>query len=106
MRSKKELPKTSFDRHAYGLAYYHAENWAKAVSLFEESARLREAGHAYDWFYLAMANHRLGNHDKAQEWFDRANDAIQSAKKPQAELIELRDQAHRLLRSRLPEEQL
>jgi tetratricopeptide (TPR) repeat protein len=105
MRSKKELPKTSFDRHAYGLAYYHAENWTKAISLFEESARLREAGHAYDWLFLAMANHQLGDHNKAQEWFDKANGSIQSTNNANAELIELREQAQRLLRVSAPEKQ-
>jgi hypothetical protein len=105
MRSKNELPKTSFDRHAYALAYYHAENWTKAITLFEESATLREAGHAFDWLYLAMANYRLGNSDKAQKWFDKANDAVQSTMKPHAELVELRDQAQQLIRKQIPEKQ-
>jgi serine/threonine protein kinase len=100
---KRPLPKTSFDRHAYALAWYHAENWNEAIKAFEESAALREADPAYDWLYLAMANHRHGNQAEAQKWFDKANDAIHSAEKPHAELIELRDQANRLIQTPAPE---
>jgi len=34
--------------------------------------RLREGGSSADWFFLAMAHQRLGEHDQALTWFNRA----------------------------------
>jgi hypothetical protein len=33
---------------------------------------LRAGGNSFDWFFLAMAYWRLGDHEKARTWFDRA----------------------------------
>jgi tetratricopeptide (TPR) repeat protein len=95
---KRPVRKTSFDRHAYALAWYHAENWKEAIKLFEESAKLRQSGHAYDWLFMAMAHYRLGNHPEAQEWLGKSKLSLKSINNPPAELIKLRDQTERLMR--------
>ena len=33
---------------------------------------LRNGGDSFDWFFLAMAHWRLGEKDKAREWYERA----------------------------------
>src|SRR5262249_57843159 len=55
-----------------GVAHYRAGQWKEAVAALDKSMELRKGGDSFDWFFLAMANWRLGEKDKARELYDRA----------------------------------
>jgi tetratricopeptide (TPR) repeat protein len=53
-------------------AYSHAGRWKEALAAAQEALTLRDGGDCADWFLLAMLHARLGDKDKAREWYDRA----------------------------------
>jgi serine/threonine protein kinase/Flp pilus assembly protein TadD len=55
-----------------GVAHYRVGNWGACIKALEKSMDLRAGGDALDWFFLAMARHRLGDTDQACSWYDRA----------------------------------
>jgi tetratricopeptide (TPR) repeat protein len=55
-----------------GVARYRNGDDNAAIAALETAMSLRAGGDSYDWFFLAMAHGRLGNHDKAYGLFDRA----------------------------------
>jgi tetratricopeptide (TPR) repeat protein len=102
---RSPVPITPFVYHAFALSNYHARDWKSAIDSLQKTSQLRQTGHAYDWFHIAMAYHHLDNADEAQAWFDKASNTVQSNESPHAELFELRDQAQRLLNTRLSAKQ-
>jgi tetratricopeptide (TPR) repeat protein/tRNA A-37 threonylcarbamoyl transferase component Bud32 len=65
-------PKAGPFWNTLGAAHYHNGDAKAAVAALEKSMRLRAGGDSYDWFFVAMAHHRLGDHAKARGWFERA----------------------------------
>ena len=61
--------------------------------------RLRSGGDPYDWLFLAMARHRLGDAAEARRWLDRSLAWIETKAPRNPELIRFRDEALRLLGS-------
>jgi tetratricopeptide (TPR) repeat protein len=58
-----------------GAALYRAGRFAEAVRRLEEGIQKRKGvSVAQDWVFLAMAHHRLGDHDEARRWLDRFRD--------------------------------
>ena len=56
-----------------GVARYRSGDWAGAVEALERSAAFDGGGGtAFDHFFRAMAWRRLGEPDRARDWFDRA----------------------------------
>jgi tetratricopeptide (TPR) repeat protein/serine/threonine protein kinase len=55
-----------------GVAQYRAGEWQAAVASLSRSQTLRKSGDAVDRFFLAMAHHKLGNHDMARQAYERA----------------------------------
>jgi tetratricopeptide (TPR) repeat protein/tRNA A-37 threonylcarbamoyl transferase component Bud32 len=55
-----------------GVAHYRNGEDRAATAALEKAMSLREEGNSYDWFFLAMAHWRLGDHDKARTCFGRA----------------------------------
>jgi len=56
-----------------GAVLYRAGRFDDAVEQLEEAvADHWKGGTAWDWFFLAMAHHELGNTADAQEWLDKA----------------------------------
>ena len=55
-----------------GVAHYRAGDWKAAVSAFDKSMELRKGGDAFDWFFLALAHHKLGHAEEAKKWYDKA----------------------------------
>ena len=41
-------------------------------SRLQKSMELRKGGDSFDWFFLAMAYGRLGDTEKARQWYQRA----------------------------------
>jgi tetratricopeptide (TPR) repeat protein len=55
-----------------GVAHYRNNDDKAAIAALHEAMRLRSGGDSFDWFFLAMAHFRQGNHDEARRWFDAA----------------------------------
>jgi uncharacterized protein HemY len=85
-------------RNTLGVAQYRAGNWHKAVAALEKSMQLQGGGDSYDWFFLAMAYWRLGEKEKARQWFDRAVQWMDKNMPRGGELGRFRAEAAELLR--------
>jgi len=56
-----------------GIARYRNRDYYKAIHALSRSVSLNEdGGNAFDFYYLALANHALGYSKLAADWFDRA----------------------------------
>jgi len=55
-----------------GVAHYRAGDWNAAIAALQKSMELRQGGDSFDWFYLAMAYEKLGDTEKARQWYERA----------------------------------
>jgi serine/threonine protein kinase/Tfp pilus assembly protein PilF len=77
-----------------GVALYRAGQYAECLDALQKSMELQEES-AYDWFFVAMAKHKLGHQD-AREWYDRAV-AWMGKQKPEDDLIQFRAEAERVL---------
>jgi tetratricopeptide (TPR) repeat protein len=57
---------------ALGAARYRAGDAKAAADALNTACQLGQGGDAVLWFLLAMAHDRLGDKDRARDWFDRA----------------------------------
>src|SRR5207249_7440084 len=78
---------TAESRRIMGLAHYRAGNWKESLAALQEAMKLAKGGDSFDWFFLAMAQWRLGEKEKAHKWFDQA---VQWTDKNQPQNEELR----------------
>ncbi|MFO0807262.1 MAG: protein kinase [Gemmataceae bacterium] len=65
-------PGSSRFRNTLGAALYRTGSWGEAVAVLEKSAELGRGGGAFDFYFLAMAQARLGEPAKARAWYDKA----------------------------------
>jgi hypothetical protein len=79
------------------VAQYRAGDAKAAVAALQESLRLRAGGDPYDWLFLAMACHRLGDRTTSRYWYDRSLAWIPANPTRSAELLRFRDEAARIL---------
>jgi eukaryotic-like serine/threonine-protein kinase len=82
-----------------GVAHYRAGDWSATANALNEAMRLRSGGDPYDWLFLAMARHSLGDAAEARRWLDRSIGWIQTRAPHSLVLIALREEALRLLGS-------
>jgi serine/threonine protein kinase/tetratricopeptide (TPR) repeat protein len=54
-----------------GVAFYRAGCFKECIDALSKSVELRSGGDAFDFFFLAMAHGRLGEKERAREWYDR-----------------------------------
>lgn len=62
-----------------GIACLFAKQAQDSVDALSTSMELRKGGDVYDWFYLAMAYHDLGQTDESKKMFEKG---VQWAKRP------------------------
>jgi tetratricopeptide (TPR) repeat protein len=55
-----------------GAALYRAGEWEEAKAAFAQSMTLRRNGNSFDWFFLALAERKLGRAAEARGLYDRA----------------------------------
>jgi tetratricopeptide (TPR) repeat protein len=55
-----------------GMAHYRAADWTAATTALRKSMELGKGGSSYDWFFIAMAEWKLGHPDEARKWYDQA----------------------------------
>ncbi|HEV8071946.1 MAG TPA: tetratricopeptide repeat protein, partial [Planctomycetaceae bacterium] len=65
-------PKQGMWWNTLGAAEYRAGDWKAALEALKKSMELRNGGDSFDWFFVAMANRRLGNQQEARKWYDKA----------------------------------
>jgi len=73
-------PKNVSHTFALGATLYRAGRFAEAIKPLNEASAAGERGEsgnpgtspAYPWFFLAMANYRLGQAEEAHKWLDKA----------------------------------
>jgi tetratricopeptide (TPR) repeat protein len=68
-----------------GAVLYRAGRFEDAIKRLTEASALKpdpEDIRAYNWFFLAMAHHRLGHADKARQWLEKALQDTEKTLKP------------------------
>jgi WD40 repeat protein/tetratricopeptide (TPR) repeat protein len=69
---------------ALGATLYRAGSYEKAINTLEEAMRLRSkfpgGKTVQEWFFLAMAHHRLRHTEEARRWLDKANTFLDKEK--------------------------
>jgi eukaryotic-like serine/threonine-protein kinase len=65
-------PQSAAFRNTLGVAHYRNGDDNAAVTELKLAMNMRGSGTSMDWFFLAMAHARLGDHDQARTWFDQA----------------------------------
>jgi uncharacterized protein HemY len=83
-----------------GAARYRAGNWKEAIAALERSMELRNGGDSSDWFFLAMAHWRLGEKEKARQWYDQAVQWMEKNQPKNEELGRFRKEAEGLLKAK------
>jgi eukaryotic-like serine/threonine-protein kinase len=80
-----------------GVAHYRAGDWNAAREALEQSMGLRKGGDSSDWFFLAMSHEKLGNKEKARQWYDKAVEWMDKKDPENAELRGFRVEAAEIL---------
>ena len=90
-------PNDGMLRNTLGAAYYRNEQYSEALDAFTKSMELRSGGDSFDWFFLAMLHHKLGNREQAQDWYTKAVDWMTKNRPDDEELARFRDEAAALI---------
>jgi tetratricopeptide (TPR) repeat protein len=79
-RQAVRLNPSCIARHTLGAALYRADRFEESLAEFDAARQLcRRGGTAWDFLFLAMANHRLSRHEEAYFWLDEAHSWLASA---------------------------
>jgi len=105
-KSVELAPQDPFPWKMLGWAHYRAGDWKASIEALEKSCALwsqedPKGGDAYQWFFLAMANWKLGEKDMARQWYGRAvewmdenapnNEELRPFRAEAAEVLELKE---------------
>jgi len=82
---------------ALGTAHYRAGDWKVARAALEKSMELSKGGNSFDWFFLAMCHEKLGDKEKARQWYDKAVEWMDKNKPQDDELRRFRTETAELL---------
>ena len=88
-------------RNTLGVVRYRLGDWKGAVEALEDSVRLRRGGDPFDWLFLAMARHRLGDRDLARRWLEKTVAWPQQTATNDEELKRFRAEAEAVLEPRI-----
>ena len=80
-----------------GVAEYRAGDWEGAIKSLEKATKSADGGNAFDWFFLAMTNQRLGRNAEARDDYEKAVDWMQRNAPQSSELIRFRQEADAVL---------
>lgn len=93
----RESPETGIFWNTLGVVQYRLGNYRDAVIALRRSMNLRSGGDAYDWFFMAMAQWRLGFEVDAIGWVTRAVRWRELKQPGNVELKQFQNQASRVL---------
>jgi tetratricopeptide (TPR) repeat protein len=88
------LPLEAAGWQALGQALYRAGEWQECLNALDKAATLGGDA-AWNCFFRAMANHKLGNHPEAQRCYDQARQWIISQKQQLDQNPALREELSR-----------
>jgi tetratricopeptide (TPR) repeat protein len=80
-----------------GLACYRKGDWQRARTALEQAMEKGGGGTPYDWFFLALTCHRLGDVAGARAWRDKAVRAMDAQEVQQEDLLRYRAEVDALL---------
>jgi tetratricopeptide (TPR) repeat protein len=86
-----------------GAAHYRAGEWEDARYALTRSMKLRNEGDSFDWFFLALVDHKVGKPADAREWYDKAVARFQQTSPDNAELYRFHVEAAKELGLTVPE---
>ena len=92
----KLAPKNGAFWNTLGVALCRAGKWKDAIPALKKSMELTAGGNSFDWFFVAMAKHKLGEED-AREWYDKAVAWMEKEKPDDKELKRFRAEAEEVL---------
>jgi WD40 repeat protein len=76
-RAQAQKPANLDYLNTLGAALYRAGDFTGAQQCLAETAKARRAkGNVWDWLFLAMTHHQLGQPNEAQRWLDKAVQAL------------------------------
>jgi tetratricopeptide (TPR) repeat protein len=96
-QATKREPRNGSYWGTLGAACYRVGDWQGAVAAIEKALPLSSGGDGFNWFFLAMANQRLGREQEARKWFTRATRWMESIAPHNRTLRRLRAEAAALL---------
>jgi tetratricopeptide (TPR) repeat protein len=80
-----------------GVACYRSGDYQAAVTALERSMAENSGGNPWDWFFLAMAHHRLGADDAARSWHAKALRTLAEMAPQPEDLLRYRREAAALM---------
>jgi WD40 repeat protein/tRNA A-37 threonylcarbamoyl transferase component Bud32/tetratricopeptide (TPR) repeat protein len=81
-------PKSHPVLNTLGAVLVRTGHYADAIGKFQEGIKIeKHEGTAWDWLFLALANHKLGHADEARKWLTRAQQWIDQAPKEGANAL-------------------
>jgi superkiller protein 3 len=95
--STRLAPKNGGNWNTLGVARYRAGEHTAAVAALTRSMELTGGGTAFDWFFLAMAQHRLGKKEEARKWYEGAVQWMEKNQPQDEELRRFRAEAEGVL---------
>jgi tetratricopeptide (TPR) repeat protein len=84
-------------RNTLGVAHYRAGEWKAALAALEKSMELHKGGDSSDWFFVAMSHAKLGDKEKARQWYERATRGMDKNQPTAEELRRFRSEAAEVL---------
>jgi tetratricopeptide (TPR) repeat protein len=96
-RAVELAPEDGNDWNTLGVAYYRAGKWQDAKRALERAMNLRHGGDSFDWFFLALVQHELGQPEEARQWYEKATRWYHQNKRDDPELHRFHAEAAREL---------
>jgi len=90
-------PKHANYWNTLGVAHYRAGDWKAALAALENLIGLTKGGSSFDWYFLAMCHEKLGDKEKAREWYNRATRWMDKNQATNEELCRFRVEAAQVL---------
>jgi tetratricopeptide (TPR) repeat protein len=96
-RAVAETPRDANAWNTLGVALCGAGEFEAAVDALDRAVALQGGGTAFDWFFLAIAHHRLGRNDAARKRYDQAVAWMEEHAPDNDELLRFRAEAEELI---------
>jgi len=80
-----------------GVAECRSGHWHDAIAAFDRSIALRHGGDAYDYFFLAISEWRLGRKDESRTWYRKGVADMTATHNEDLALARFRAEAERAL---------
>ena len=90
-------PENGMYWNTLGVAQYRAGDYASAIESLTKSVQLPRGEGAFNYLFLAMSHGRLGDHQKARQWYDKSVQLMSDQNVTAGDLLRLRAEAESVL---------